>query len=238
METKSVSVSELFTLVEERTPLTGWLFEKPFNRRASSSNISKRIFDVVFSCGVLTLLSPLLAFIAVAIRLSSKGKAIYSQPRLGRGGKIFKCYKFRTMYLDADDQLDALLMTNPSLRKEWRQKQKLKNDPRIFPLGKWLRHTSLDELPQFWNVLKGEMSVAGPRPYMLSQRGELGPLTTKILSVRPGITGLWQTSGRSRTTFQKRISLDASYIDKRSFSYDLSLVLKTIPLIFFSKDAH
>ena len=235
MEIKSLSVSELFTLVENRKPLTGWNFEKPLK---NSSIIAKRVFDVVFSCGILILLSPLLVLIAVAIRLSSRGKAIYSQPRLGKDGKIFKCYKFRTMYLNADEQLDALLMTNLSLRKEWRQKQKLKNDPRIFPLGKWLRQTSLDELPQFWNVLKGEMSVVGPRPYMLSQTGKWGPLAAKILSVRPGITGLWQTSGRSKTTFQKRISLDAHYIDKRSFSYDLSLVLKTIPLIFFSKDAY
>jgi len=142
------------------------------------------------------------------------------------------------MHLDADRRLRELLAHNPYLKQEWMLNQKLKNDPRIFALGKWLRRTSLDELPQFWNVLKGDLSVVGPRPYMLTQKKYLGPLASKILSVKPGITGLWQTSGRNHRTFQERIILDAEYIDKRSFHYDLRLICKTIPQILFPKDAY
>jgi exopolysaccharide production protein ExoY len=198
----------------------------------------KRVFDFCFSLLSLILLSPLLIAIAIAIRCISRGNIIYAQPRLGRGGKIFICYKFRTMHLDAEEKLDSILSSNPRYKREWRHKQKLKNDPRIIPLGKWLRQTSLDELPQFWNVLKGDLSVVGPSPYMIFQKQDLGYFADKILSVRPGITGLWQTSGRSRTTFQKRIALDLEYIDKSSFPYDLFLILKTIPLLLFSRNAY
>jgi undecaprenyl-phosphate galactose phosphotransferase len=142
------------------------------------------------------------------------------------------------MYVDADKRLKDILTKNPHLKAEWLINQKLKNDPRIFTLGKWLRRTSLDELPQFWNVLKGDLSIVGPRPYMISQKKELGTLAPKILSLRPGITGLWQTSGRSHTIFQERISLDAEYVDKNSFYYDIILILKTIPKIIFFKDAY
>lgn len=201
-------------------------------------NLLKRLFDISFSLFVLSLLSPLFFFIIIAIRLSSQGKAIYVQPRLGRGGVIFKCYKFRTMHIDAEVRLQELLFQDPQKRAEWERHQKLKNDPRVFRLGHFLRRTSLDELPQFWNVLKGDLSVVGPRPYMVSQLKDLAPFTQKILSVRPGITGLWQTSGRSLTTFQKRIVLDAEYVNKRSFWLDLGLILKTIPIMFFPKDAY
>jgi exopolysaccharide production protein ExoY len=196
------------------------------------------VFDLSFSLLLLCLLAPLFLGIAMMIRFSSKGKAIYVQPRLGRGGKVFKCYKFRTMHLDADRRLRELLSLNPYLQQEWAKNQKLKNDPRIFALGKLLRRTSLDELPQFWNVLRGELSIVGPRPYMLTQKKYLGLLAPKILSVRPGITGLWQISGRNRRTFQERIFLDAAYIDRRSFAYDFLLILKTIPQVLFPKDAY
>ncbi len=197
---------------------------------------SKRIFDVLFSGVVLVGLAPLLGVIAFAVWVSTGVGAIYVQPRLGRGGKVFPCYKFRTMYPDADRRLRELL-ANPEIKREWHTSQKLRTDPRVFPLGRWLRKSSLDELPQFWNVVKGDLSVVGPRPYMVKQKGQLGHLAATILSVRPGITGLWQTSGRSQTTFAERIQLDAAYLDKRSFWFDLKLILKTIPQIFFSNDA-
>ncbi len=197
----------------------------------------KRLFDLLFSLMMLLLLSPLFFAIAVSIRITSRGSPLYVQPRLGKGGKVFKCYKFRTMYLDAEKRLDTLLSHNPHLQREWQKKQKLKHDPRIFPLGKWLRQTSLDELPQFWNVVKGDLSVVGPRPYMIFQKEFLGSLSDKILSIRPGITGLWQTSGRSRTTFQQRVALDAAYVDKSSFWYDLYLIVKTLFQLLFQNDA-
>lgn len=197
----------------------------------------KRLFDMAFSLGVLILLAPLYLVIALLIKFFSPGNAIFAQDRLGVRGKVFKCYKFRTMHIDAEKHLKALLNANPLLKKEWEEKQKLKNDPRIFPFGKFLRKTSLDELPQFWNVLKGDLSVVGPRPYIIDQKAELGSYAYKILSIRPGITGIWQTSGRSRTTFQQRIELDASYVDKKSFWFDLYLIIKTIPSMIFTKNA-
>jgi exopolysaccharide production protein ExoY len=206
--------------------------------KVSDPRFLKRLFDLSFSLTLLLFLSPLFLGIALAIRLSSRGRAIYVQPRLGKGGRVFKCYKFRTMHVDAERRLREILAKNSLLREEWLENQKLKNDPRIFFLGKWLRRTSLDELPQFWNGVKGDLSIVGPRPYMLCQKQVLGSLAPKILSVRPGITGLWQTSGRNGTTFQERIALDAKYIDKHSFHFDLLLILKTIPQILFLKDAY
>lgn len=197
----------------------------------------KRLFDILFSAFVLILLSPLLTLISLGILLSSQGSILYSQERLGRGGKKFKCLKFRTMHQNAEVKLRELLQ-DEKLQVEWREKQKLLEDPRVFPLGRFLRKTSLDELPQFWNVLRGELSVVGPRPYMIEQKEEIGLFAQKILSTRPGITGLWQTSGRSSTSFKQRISLDAEYIDKRSFGLDLLLIVKTIPRVFFPKDAY
>ncbi len=199
--------------------------------------MKKRQLDIIFSLLVLLLLAPLFLLIALIIALSSRGKVIYTQPRLGKKGKIFRCYKFRTMYMDADDRLEHLLRLHPSLKLEWEEKQKLRNDPRIFPMGHLLRKTSLDELPQFFNVLKGDLSVVGPRPYMVFQEKLLGKKRDTILSIRPGITGLWQTSGRSGTTFQKRIKLDAAYVKKRGFWLDLRLIFKTIPVVLFPKDA-
>ncbi len=197
----------------------------------------KRVFDILFSVFALIALLPLFLFIAIGILLSSRGGVIYTQRRLGQGGKTFNCLKFRSMYFNAEQRLDEILQNNPGLRAEWREKQKLKADPRTFSFGKFLRKTSLDELPQFWNVLKGDLSIVGPRPYMINQRGELGPHAFKILSIRPGITGLWQTSGRNDKTFHERIILDAEYVEKNSFWLDLQLIVKTLPVVFSSKDA-
>ncbi|MCC5831762.1 MAG: sugar transferase [Chlamydiales bacterium] len=197
----------------------------------------KRVFDISFSLCLLLALFPVFLLIGLAIFICSPGPIFYTQIRLGRGGKPFKCYKFRTMRIDADEHLKKILQKDPLLSSEWERNQKLKIDPRIFPFGKYLRKTSLDELPQFWNVLKGDLSVVGPRPYMLKQRNELGPLAFKILSVRPGMTGLWQTSGRSNTTFNQRIALDAQYVDAYSMRFDCLLILKTIPEVLFPKNA-
>lgn len=228
--------------LQTKEPLTRTEREKDLStfslsKKESSYYICKRTFDILFSILILFILSPVFALIWIGIRCSSSGKVIYSQERIGLEGKTFNCYKFRTMYLGADSSLKEILLKNPSLKEEWERNQKLRHDPRIFPLGKWLRKTSLDELPQFFNVIKGDLSIVGPRPYMVCQRKELGPSAYKILSVRPGITGLWQTSGRSRTTFQERIALDAEYIDRQTLGFDLLLILKTIPLVLFTRDA-
>jgi exopolysaccharide production protein ExoY len=199
---------------------------------------SKRLFDIVFSAAVLIVFSPLFLLIALLIRLTSPGKAIFSQERLGLHGKVFTCFKFRTMLEDADEKLAHLLEADSVLNAEWKKHQKLKKDPRLVKLGAFLRMTSLDELPQFYNVLRGDLSVVGPRPYMTAQLPILGLHACKVLSVKPGITGLWQTSGRSSATFRERIALDIAYIDNQSFALDLVLIAKTLPLVVLAKNAH
>lgn len=199
----------------------------------------KRAFDIVFSLLVLTVCSPLFLMIALLIRCSSKGKVIYFQERVGRGGNTFQCFKFRTMYPDAEMRLKEILANDASKRQEWESNYKLKDDPRIMPLGNFLRRTSLDELPQFWNVLKGDLSVVGPRPVVQEEIVKhFGPKANKVLSIRPGITGLWQVSGRSDTNYATRIALDEKYVDKRSFLLDLKIILLTIPSMIFAKGAY
>ncbi|MEI6242328.1 MAG: sugar transferase, partial [Chlamydiota bacterium] len=207
----------------------------------------KRAFDILFSLGVLVFGFPFFFLIGLCIFVASPGPIFYKSERLGRGRKIIYCLKFRTMCVDADKKLLTLLLTYPHLENEWKKYQKLKMDPRITWIGKFLRKTSLDELPQFWNVLKGDLSVVGPRPFVLvgpkelftkEIRKYLGDKTEKILSVRPGITGLWQVSGRSQLSIKERIEIEESYIDNRSFSKDFFIILKTFSVILFRKGAY
>jgi len=199
----------------------------------------KRIFDILFSVLVLTLGSPLFLLIALLIKCTSKGKVIYYQTRVGRGGKTFKCYKFRTMYKDADRRLQSMLDESEEMRKEWIEQRKLKKDPRVTRIGKLLRKTSLDELPQFYNVLKGNLSIVGPRPVVQEEINEyFGVKAYKILSIRPGLTGIWQVSGRNNTSYAHRVHLDETYVDTRSFWLDLKLIIKTIPCMLFARGAY
>jgi undecaprenyl-phosphate galactose phosphotransferase len=201
----------------------------------------KRSFDILVSSLFLFMGFPFFLIIALIIKCTSSGPIFYCSFRLGRNGKLFKFWKFRSMYKDASEKLDYLLKNNPQLRKEWNVYFKLKNDPRITPFGKFLRKTSLDELPQFWNVLKGELSMVGPRPYLPNELYAIkkiaGPNMGRMLSIRPGLTGIWQTSGRNFLTFEQRVKLDIAYIGSRSFLFDLCLIAKTIPLLLFPKGA-
>lgn len=200
----------------------------------------KRVFDLSFSLCALIFGLPIFACIALLIFCTSPGKIFYSHKRIGRGGKIFKCYKFRTMHPNADARLQEILKNNEDLRKEWESTFKLKSDPRITPIGSFLRKTSLDELPQFWNVLKGDLSIVGPRPVVKEEVEKyLGLKAPKILSIRPGLTGPWQVSGRSNITcYQKRVELDEFYVDNHSLLLDVKLIAKTIPVMLFSKGAY
>lgn len=202
-------------------------------------NAVKRTFDLCFSASLTIALLPLYCLIALIVGLTSRGPIIYGHKRVGRGGKAFNCYKFRTMYKDADERLKLILQENPHLNQEWKKSRKLQNDPRVTPIGSFLRKTSLDELPQFWNVLKGDLSVTGPRPVVEEEvRLHLGLKAAKILSIRPGITGIWQTSGRSSISYEQRIALDEKYVDEHTLWMDIKLVLKTIPCMIFSKGAY
>jgi exopolysaccharide production protein ExoY len=200
----------------------------------------KRGFDILFSLACLIIGAPVYLLIALFIFVTSPGKVIYSHERIGRGGKSFHCYKFRSMYPDADQRLQIILATHPYLREEWEKTYKLKNDPRITPFGAFLRKTSLDELPQFWNVLKGDLSVVGPRPVVKDEMTKYYQVKAyKILSIRPGLTGIWQVSGRSDIqSYEKRIQMDEYYVNNHSFLLDMKLIAKTIPAILFSKGAY
>ena len=198
----------------------------------------KRLFDICFSIAALFFGAPIFLLITLIIRISSPGPIFYGGLRYGKGHKVFKCWKFRTMHLKADVKLQEILATDPKLQEEWTTFRKIKEDPRIFTFGHFLRKYSLDELPQFWNVLIGDMSVVGPRAYILSEVDEeLGPRAEKILASKPGITGLWQTSGRNLLTFEKRIALDELYVENQSFIFDLKLIIKTISLLIKPKGA-
>ena len=187
----------------------------------------KRAFDILFSLCVLSFGAPLFLLIALAIAIASGANPIYHQKRVGRGSKIFSCYKFRTMSMNSEETLEKLLRECPEIRHEWTTTRKLKHDPRITRLGSFLRRTSLDELPQFVNVLLGDMSVVGPRPISEEEvRIYLGAHASEILEVRPGITGLWQTSGRNDICFPQRVQMDQEYVRIRSFSWISSLCLK------------
>lgn len=206
--------------------------------------MAKRAFDVLFSFIFLFVFSPLLLIVALFVKLSSPGPVFYKGLRVGRNYRLFECYKFRTMFKDADQRLHAIVSENSEKKREWEEFMKLKDDPRITPLGRFLRKSSLDELPQFLNVLKGDLSIVGPRPLAISGsdvKGEiyrfLGPKSDFILSIKPGITGLWQTSGRNHVPLSKRRQMEICYVRKRSFALDLLLVLKTIPAVFSSKGA-
>lgn len=200
----------------------------------------KRIFDIGFSSCALFLGSPLYFLIAATIFLSSpKAPVIFAHERIGLHGKPFKCYKFRTMYPDADKKLAQILQSNPALLKEWEQHYQLKNDPRVTLIGRVLRKTSLDELPQFWNVLRGDLSVVGPRPITQQEVEKYYPETSgKLLSVRPGITGLAQVSGRGEIDHTKKAELNLKYVREQSFCLDLKIILKTIPTILSTRGAH
>lgn len=195
----------------------------------------KRIFDIVFASIVLTVFSPVYLAITLLVFISSPGSVLYIHPRVGLNGSKFNCIKFRTMINGADQALEDYLNACPISRAEYEESFKLKHDPRITKIGKFLRTTSLDELPQFWNVLMGDMSVVGPRPLVQDELSKYGAAIDRVLSVRPGIAGLWQVSGRNDIPYTKRVQIDASYVKRMSFLLDLHLIFKTILVVIFPK---
>jgi Undecaprenyl-phosphate galactose phosphotransferase WbaP len=202
------------------------------------SQVVKRFTDLLGATLGLLLLSPFLALISLLIALESPGGVVYRQPRLGRGGSTFHLLKFRSMRKDADQVLAGKLATDPELKKEWERFEKLKRDPRITRVGRLLRKFSLDELPQLWNVLMGKMSLVGPRPMMLNQRQKYGQPYSDYVQVTPGMTGLWQISGRNQTTFRRRAALDSEYIQRWSVWLDIYILLMTVKVVIFREGAY
>ncbi|UKL13945.1 undecaprenyl-phosphate galactose phosphotransferase WbaP [Dissulfurimicrobium hydrothermale] len=198
----------------------------------------KRSFDMGLSLILLVLLAVPMLVIAIMIRLDSKGPVIFSQERIGRHGRLFKCLKFRTMYLGADEKLNEILEKDPKARAEWEDRWKLKDDPRVTRVGRFLRKTSFDELPQILNVLKGDMSLVGPRPYLPSERSFVMAQGDTILSVLPGITGLWQVSGRNEAPYSDRIGLDTWYVRNWNLGLDVIILMKTIRCVIKQEGAY
>ena len=203
--------------------------KKTFNEITYS--FLKRTVDITASAAALLLLSPVFLVTSLAIRKDSDGPAMFTQKRIGKDGKLFEIYKFRTMVPDADKKLFEMLEKDEKAREEYKLNKKLKHDPRITKLGNFLRKTSIDELPQLINVLKGDMSLVGPRPYLPREIKDMGEYYDTIIESKPGITGLWQVSGRSNTTFEQRLEFDKEYTENKGFLYDMGLLTKTVGVV-------
>jgi undecaprenyl-phosphate galactose phosphotransferase len=197
----------------------------------------KRFLDTAGAVALAVLFLPLI--LAVTVALHRKGGAvIYKHRRVGRDGQIFECLKFRTMIPDADKVLRGLLETDDELKAEWIQNHKLKHDPRVTRLGKFLRRTSLDELPQLWNVLKGDMSLVGPRPVVREELLRYGRNAGVYLSVKPGVTGLWQATGRNDTDYRRRVAMDVCYVKSRSLWLDVYILFRTVGVVLGGHGAY
>jgi len=179
----------------------------------------------------LLFLAPLVLLVALCIRLQDGGPAFFAHRRIGKDGRMFSCLKLRTMAPDADERLEALLASDAEARTEWERDHKLRTDPRITPIGQLLRRSSIDEIPQLLNVLRGEMSLVGPRPITLHERQRYGHRFSDYCRVSPGITGLWQVSGRNDTTYRRRVAMDVIYSRKKTVGLDLLILVKTIPAV-------
>jgi exopolysaccharide production protein ExoY len=201
-----------------------------------SGETSKRLLDVVGALALALLLSPLLLFVSL-ILARDHGPIIFSHLRTGRHGKTFGCLKFRTMVPNADEVLHELLHQDPQLKSEWMRDHKLRNDPRITAIGRFLRRTSLDELPQLWNVLRGDMSLVGPRPVVRDEWQRYGHRLDTYLAAKPGVTGLWQVMGRSNSCYRRRVALDSYYVRKRSLLLDAYILLKTVRVVLGGRGA-
>lgn len=197
-----------------------------------------RILDVLVATAALVFIAPLLLVLTIAVMLNDGGAPIYRQQRIGRGGRVFHCLKFRSMVPDAAERLERLLENDPAARREWETDHKLRNDPRVTPFGRFIRRTSLDELPQLINVIAGDMSLVGPRPIVLAETSRYGPYLKHYLTVRPGITGVWQVSGRNDVSYRRRIACDVLYARRRSLTRNLMIMAATVPAVLQSRGSY
>ena len=202
------------------------------------NRLAKRVFDLIATiCGGFLIL-PILFVLAVLVGIDNKGHIIFAHRRVGQNGKLFPCYKFQSMVPDAQKRLEEYLAKTPEARKEWEESFKLTNDPRVTKLGAFLRKTSLDELPQLWNVLMGDMSLVGPRPIVTKEIERYGDYIREYYMVPPGITGMWQVNGRSDTTYEERVAMDTWYVRNWSVWIDLVYLFKTVKTVFTGKGAY
>lgn len=210
--------------------------DQAFGPRSLLPRVAKRTVDVIGAVVLAVLFSPLM--IIASIVLARTGSVIYRHKRVGVGGKTFECLKFRTMVPDADRLLHEILAEDDTLKAEWLQGHKLRRDPRVTPIGHFLRRTSLDELPQLWNVLRGEMSLVGPRPVIREELLRYGRASAAYFAVRPGITGLWQTMGRNDTDYGRRVAIDVYYVRNQSLLLDTYILAKTVRVVLAGDGAY
>jgi lipopolysaccharide/colanic/teichoic acid biosynthesis glycosyltransferase len=208
----------------------------PEKRRLSQFIV--RLADIAISLAALLFLAPALIAVAIGVKLQDGGPIFYGQSRIGLDGKLFKCFKFRSMLVDADARLKQLLESSYSARLEWETDHKLKDDPRITTFGRFIRKTSLDEFPQLWNVLRGDMSLVGPRPIVNAEVVKYGRSFRNYISVKPGITGLWQVAGRNDVTYFRRVAMDRLFARKKSVGIYFSILCMTVPAVLLQRGSY
>jgi lipopolysaccharide/colanic/teichoic acid biosynthesis glycosyltransferase len=190
-----------------------------------------RTMDITIALAAVLLLLPLLILVIVMLKLTSRGPLLFAHPRIGKGGQVFPCYKFRSMVVNSAEVLERHLAEHPEAMAEWQRDHKLRNDPRVTTIGRILRRSSLDEVPQIFNVLRGEMSLVGPRPIVAGEMFRYRQYIFDYMSVKPGITGLWQISGRNNTTYRRRVALDTAYARSRNVMLDIAIMARTVPAV-------
>ncbi|UHS59488.1 sugar transferase [Agrobacterium vaccinii] len=200
--------------------------------------IAKRSFDVSSALLAILILSPIFLMIMALVKFTDRGPAFYGHRRVGHNGRMFHCLKFRTMVTNGDEVLRQYLAANPEAAEEWKATRKLKNDPRVTAIGNVLRKLSLDELPQLINIIRGEMSVVGPRPVVDEELNYYESAASYYLSTRPGLTGLWQISGRNDVSYKERVDYDTQYVRTWSMMQDVSIIFKTIPAVCMSRGSY
>jgi len=228
-----------FTCSQQLKDIAGIIgFASTHNLTFKTNLFIKRLLDIGLILFFSPILIPVFIILIILTKLTSRGPVFYGHKRVGKNGKEFKCWKFRSMCIDADKKLEEILANNPEMRAEWEKDRKFTNDPRVTKFGKFLRKTSLDELPQLINILIGQMSFVGPRPVTEPELEKYGPYKDYVLSVLPGLSGMWQTSGRSDTEYEERISLDSYYIQNWSVWLDLWILIKTVYVVLKGRGAY
>lgn len=210
----------------------------PIGPLVSSNPIGIRFLDIIGASMLLVFFLPLMVVVAIAVYLANPGPVLFSQKRVGRDGRHFACFKFRTMAVDAEARLAQLLASDPTARQEWERDQKLRNDPRIVGIGMFLRKSSLDELPQLWNVLRGDMSLVGPRPIVDNEVPRYGKYIADYCAIRPGLTGLWQISGRNDVSYRRRVAFDVIYARRGCLGAYLWILFLTVPSVLVSRGSY
>ena len=210
----------------------------PTRRSSHIDALAVRLLDMLVASAALIFLAPLLLLVAALVFIVDPGPIFFAHRRLGRDGRTFPCLKFRSMVVDSEQRLKELLASNPDARAEWARDFKLRRDPRITPIGNFLRKTSIDELPQLLNVLRGEMSIVGPRPIVEGEIERYGRYFADYSRVKPGITGLWQVSGRNNVHYRRRVALDVTYARNKSLALDLRILAMTVPAVLLAKGSY